>query len=214
MSGQCEATVASPKSPNLGQRCRRSAVNGATACAAHGGLQTTTTPDKVRKKLDQPGQPCTATKSDGEPCGNYAIKGGFVCVTHGGNLDNVREAARKRLLSLVAPAISAVEDILSDKATSASDRLRASNMVLNRTGFSEKTEVTLEAKPWEQLVKSAGILRELDDISDAEVVEDDDPFGFDRLLDPVPDDEPPAKETLPEQEKVTSRAQPPSYVRR
>lgn len=215
MSGQCEAIVHSPRSPNLGKQCQRWAVNGAMTCSQHGGVEATTTPGAVRKRIDRPRQPCSAKNSAGEPCGQWAIAGGYVCVTHGGNLENVREAARKRLLDLVAPAISAVEDVINDKSTSASDRLRASSMVLNRTGFSEKTEVTIEARPWENMVKSVGIVREVDDsdVADAEVVEDDDPFGFNRLLDPDLEDTLPADEVAAPEEATTSRAEPPRYAR-
>ena len=41
---------------------------------------------------------CRAHRSNGEPCGNYAIRGGYVCVAHGGSAWHVRDKANRRLL--------------------------------------------------------------------------------------------------------------------
>ena len=45
---------------------------------------------------------CQARRKTGGPCGNYAIRGGFVCVKHGGRAPQVARAARERLLQLGA----------------------------------------------------------------------------------------------------------------
>lgn len=43
---------------------------------------------------------CAATaKSTGKPCGRWAIPGGTVCATHGGNARQVRDAANARVLT-------------------------------------------------------------------------------------------------------------------
>lgn len=39
---------------------------------------------------------CTAHRSNGQPCGNYAIRGGYVCMAHGGAAPQVRAAADRR----------------------------------------------------------------------------------------------------------------------
>ncbi|MCM3886650.1 hypothetical protein [Frankia sp. R82] len=41
---------------------------------------------------------CRARRSDGRPCGAWAIRGGRVCRTHGGASPNARATARERLL--------------------------------------------------------------------------------------------------------------------
>lgn len=41
---------------------------------------------------------CTAHRTNGEPCGNYAMAGGWVCHAHGGRAPAVRAAARRRLV--------------------------------------------------------------------------------------------------------------------
>lgn len=49
---------------------------------------------------------CTAkAKSTGNPCQRDAIAGATVCQVHGGSAPQVREAARRRLLELVDPAL-------------------------------------------------------------------------------------------------------------
>lgn len=51
-------------------------------------------------------RPCSATKGNGQPCGNFSINGGSVCAIHGGRAPRVREAAERRVL--VAQAQRAV----------------------------------------------------------------------------------------------------------
>jgi hypothetical protein len=43
------------------------------------------------------GERCTAHRSDGTPCGAWAIRGGYVCRMHGGAAPQVRSAAHMRL---------------------------------------------------------------------------------------------------------------------
>jgi len=40
---------------------------------------------------------CRGHRRDGSPCKRWAIRGGFVCPTHGGSARQVRRAARLRL---------------------------------------------------------------------------------------------------------------------
>jgi hypothetical protein len=43
------------------------------------------------------GERCTAHRTNGTPCGAWAIRGGFVCRMHGGSAPQVRAAAHRRL---------------------------------------------------------------------------------------------------------------------
>ena len=51
---------------------------------------------------------CTAHRSSGGPCRAPAIKGGNVCVTHGGRAPQVVAAAKLKLLAMVDPALAAL----------------------------------------------------------------------------------------------------------
>jgi hypothetical protein len=45
----------------------------------------------------RPAVPCSARRSNGDPCKNYAMLGGRVCHAHGGRAPQTRKAARRRL---------------------------------------------------------------------------------------------------------------------
>lgn len=91
--------------------------------------------------LDGDKRQCTAkSHRSGQRCRKWAIAGGTVCPTHGGQLPAVKERARLRLLSLVEPAIA----VLAREMTSAdksADRQRAANSVLDRTGHGRAVKV-------------------------------------------------------------------------
>ena len=81
---------------------------------------------------------CTAHKStNGEPCGNWAIKGGTVCRYHGGSAPQVKAAAdrrwRERLDAMIDPALDRLE-ALSESAATEAVKLRATDSILTRAG--------------------------------------------------------------------------------
>src|SRR5690606_21776065 len=78
----------------------------------------------------------------GLPCKAYAIHGGNVCVTHGGSAPQVREAARRRLLT---DADKAVEELkrLALSADSEAVRARALDSWLDRVGLKAAEELTV-----------------------------------------------------------------------
>ncbi len=214
---QCEDTVSTPNSPNLGKQCQRLAMHGSQRCFVHS--DRTNLPEKlVINRIDRPRVKCSATKRTGERCRNYAIHGSTVCTRHGGNLPAVKNAAKQRLLNLVSPALAELQRIIDGPTTSDSDRLKAIQLVLDRTGYHARTELTIEAevKPWEKLI-GGEILRDLPEgadlqIIDAEVVYDDD--------EPDDDGSPRAIEQLADVLPITagpkrskSSAQPPRHLR-
>ena len=45
----------------------------------------------------RPAVHCSARRSNGDPCKNYAMRGGRVCHAHGGKAPQTRKAAQRRL---------------------------------------------------------------------------------------------------------------------
>jgi hypothetical protein len=45
---------------------------------------------------------CRGHRGDGSPCKRWAIRGGYVCPSHGGRARQVRRAAERRLLEIAA----------------------------------------------------------------------------------------------------------------
>src|SRR5215467_10575732 len=70
----------------------------------------------------------------GEPCKNWAIRGGKVCHFHGGAAEHVKFNARLRLDEMVVPALGELRKLIA-RADSDSVRLSAIKDVLDRTGY-------------------------------------------------------------------------------
>jgi hypothetical protein len=89
---------------------------------------------------------CTARSSQtGEPCKRFAIVGGTVCSSHGGSAPAVKDAARRRLLELVDPALVRLRDLLgSDDERVA---LQACRLVLDRAGIPTDDDPALWLTP-------------------------------------------------------------------
>lgn len=65
-------------------------VSGKSGPWPHHGPDITTRPPTVKEK-------CSTIKRNGERCGNWPIRGGTVCMYHGGAAPQVRAAANRRL---------------------------------------------------------------------------------------------------------------------
>lgn len=104
-----------------------------------------------------PSKRCSAKSSrTGEPCKKYAIVGGTVCDTHGGRAPQVREAARRRIESMVPDALSGIEALagISGPGSQKDEvRLRALQDILDRAGLkgADKLEVSEQHLSNEQL---------------------------------------------------------------
>jgi hypothetical protein len=86
---------------------------------------------------------CRAHNRLGDPCGQRPIRGGVVCVAHGGRAPQVKRAAQERLRELIDPAIVRLEELIHDEISSVA--LAAVKDVLDRNGYkaTEKVEATL-----------------------------------------------------------------------
>lgn len=77
---------------------------------------------------------CSAISSQsGEPCRKPPIHGGSVCASHGGSAPQVREAARRRLLEAVDPALVRLCDLVHSPDERVA--LQAIRLVLDRAGI-------------------------------------------------------------------------------
>lgn len=74
-----------------------------------------------------------------EPCKKWAIKGAFVCRTHGGAAPQVKRKARRRLLAMVEPTLDTLVD-LRDQRVHLPTTLGAAKEILKRALDEEKVE--------------------------------------------------------------------------
>lgn len=77
--------------------------------------------------------PCKARKTNGQPCGAWAIRGSTVCVVHGGRAPQVQRRARQRLDDMVDPALARLRKLIDHKSGPVA--LNAVRDVLDRTGY-------------------------------------------------------------------------------
>lgn len=100
---------------------------------------------------------CTAKNGRGEPCKAQAIRGGNVCVTHGGAAPQVKAAAEARLRALVDPSIGVLDKTLKN-GKRPDLALKAATDVLDRQGFGavHKHE---DVTPVERMTQEERILR-------------------------------------------------------
>lgn len=77
---------------------------------------------------------CTAHRTDGTPCRAPVVRGARVCRAHGGLAGHVRDAARRRLETLVDPAIGTLRSVMLRGETD-TVRLKAAESILDRAGI-------------------------------------------------------------------------------
>lgn len=88
---------------------------------------------------------CTAHSSQtGERCKRSAIKGGTVCASHGGRAPQVKKSAKERLEELIEPALAGLHKAL--KSNDLGSIVKASQIVLDRTGFHPSQAIELTGK--------------------------------------------------------------------
>jgi len=91
---------------------------------------------------------CTAKTSAGRPCKAQALSGATVCIKHGGSAPQVRDAARRRILALVDPALGVLAQATRPRKTEnwepTAQEIKAATDILDRAGLKEpeKLEVS------------------------------------------------------------------------
>lgn len=91
----------------------------------------------------------------GKPCGAQVRKGQVQCPKHGGNHPGQRKAGRERLLELVEPALVELTRIIAKKNTTDADKLRAIQMVLDRTGYGPRSTLAVDTSKFDAFMDAA-----------------------------------------------------------
>lgn len=89
---------------------------------------------------------CTAfSKTTGKRCGQAAIRGGSVCIVHGGASPAAKAEAQRRLATLVDPALEVMFEQLTNGKTPPATRFSVAEDILDRAGFKpvDKSEVAI-----------------------------------------------------------------------
>ncbi|MCP3422976.1 hypothetical protein [Nocardioides pinisoli] len=91
----------------------------------------------------------------GKPCGANPRAGALVCIKHGGNHPGQKKAAKERLLELVDPALAALHKVLTDPNTDDHNKVRAAQLVLDRTGFKPGMVIEVGMTKFDQVLADA-----------------------------------------------------------
>lgn len=86
------------------------------------------------------------------PCYRPRIKGGNVCVTHGGGITKVRQAATLRLAGAADSLIGQLIKIAMDPSVDPKARVQAINSALDRAGVNHKIEVSVDSPQWKSML--------------------------------------------------------------
>lgn len=102
---------------------------------------------------------CTATNRQGERCKRSPVPFANVCNLHGGKLPQVRKKAAQRLLTLIDPAISVLQQEMENAETS-KDRQSAANSILDRGGVPRTRSVVDDESARDLLIDRIIALRD------------------------------------------------------
>jgi hypothetical protein len=86
-------------------------------------------------------------------CSGWRMKGSTVCFKHGGGTEASLNAARRRLVAAVDPAIGHLVEILVSRNTETGDRLKAIAQILDRAGVRGGMDVHVANPEWQGLLK-------------------------------------------------------------
>lgn len=100
-----------------------------------------------RRILDAEGKLLT------RPCSGWRMRGSTVCFKHGGGTEASLNAAKRRLVAAVDPAIGHLVNILVAPTTETTDRLKAIAQILDRSGLRGGVELNVSNPEWQGMLK-------------------------------------------------------------
>lgn len=134
-----------------GGACRSRALIGTDRCVVHTNPQI----DSAQIAPASTSRRCSANTHAGEPCKMPAIRGGTVCLVHGGNSALAQKTAKLRLLALVEPALDALHYAMEQAKIDRdwANVIKAALGLLDRSGHGTHSTITLqeEATPLEDM---------------------------------------------------------------
>ena len=100
---------------------------------------------------------CTAKRSNGQPCRAAAIRGGNICQAHGGSAPQVIAAAKRRLLTLVDPALGVLARAVRPRRNKywepTSTEIQAVREIMRLAGFSAAEDAAGDGTVlWEEFI--------------------------------------------------------------
>lgn len=130
-------------------------------------------PPKGLEARKASGNVCTARRTNGQPCSNFAITGANVCRTHGGAAPQVRAKAQVRILMASDLAASKLIEMMQSPKVADNIKLAAAKDLLDRANLAgtQNIEVGVTKRTFEDFVGEAII----------DVAEDDDEADFEPL---------------------------------
>lgn len=99
---------------------------------------------------------CVAHRMNGKQCKHAAMNGTTVCQTHGGRAPQVVNRARIRIAEATDKAAKGLLDLATDTTIPEGVRLSAIKDILDRGGLGAKQEITVSAKPYENVFDAIG----------------------------------------------------------
>jgi hypothetical protein len=87
------------------------------------------------------------------PCNRWPVRGGTgVCLVHGGGTQKAIAMAKMRLLSAADAVTGSLIKIALDEKMEPKVRVAACNSILDRVGVKAGVDVSVEVKPWQDLL--------------------------------------------------------------
>lgn len=86
-------------------------------------------------------------KTTGKRCGQPSIRGGTVCIVHGGASPAAKAEAQRRIATMVDPALEVLYSLMVDKKTPPATRAAIARDFLDRAGLQAITKI--QDVPWD-----------------------------------------------------------------